>query len=467
MRAGLVLLALTACQPPAPAPPGSLVLIVLDTVRVDHLSAYGYERATSPFLEELAGEGTRYARAWSSSAWTLPAHASMFTGLPPRLHGADQTTLHLQGDQDLLAERLVAAGYQTAGFSNNPWVSADTGLVDGFGRYAELWRRRQRPRTLWGDPTSEAVARWIADERDPEKPFFLFVNLMEAHGPYEPAWRDAWPLLGGPLQTWKRARRYEQVEERGFVRAWYLGDEPVPPEAIEAAKDLYDAEIHQGDAAVARIVAALDQVADPASTTLLVVTDHGETFGEHGLMGHNFSLCETLLRTAVVARGPGFVAGAVEDGVVQLNDVFPTLLAAAGLPYDAQEGALDLHAPPPGIRPLEASYAYPRQVFGTFPPAQRSSRRLDPYRRALAAGLDGRFKLVRDSKGGEEVFDLVTDPGEEHPLPAPDPAVVARLRALAQGLEGDPGEGGGPEGLDPETAEELQRLGYLDGEGMR
>ncbi|MFH1469683.1 MAG: sulfatase [Pseudomonadota bacterium] len=466
MKAALAMLTLAGCQPPAPAPPGNIVLVVMDTVRVDHLSAWGYERGTSPFLESLAGEGTRYERAWSSSAWTLPAHASMFTGLPPRLHGADQTSLHLRGQPSLLAERLATAGYQTAGFSNNPWVSGKTGLAGGFEHFAELWRRDQRPWTLWDDPTSEAVAGWLVGERDPEKPFFLFVNLMEAHGPYEPAWSHAWPMLG-PVGAWQRQRRYGAGEERGFVRSWYLGEEPVPLEAVEAALDLYDAEIHQADAAVARIVRAVDRVADPASTTLLVVTDHGEAFGEHGLMGHNFSLCEPLLRVAFLARGPGFAAGAVERGVVQLTDVFPTLLAAAGLPWDAQEGAMDLHAAPPETRPLEASYAYPRQVFGTFPPAQRKSRRLDPYRRSIAAGLDGRFKLVRDSKGHEEVFDLLADPGEEHPLEQPDPAVVARLRALAQGLEGDPGEGGELDDLDPETAAELERLGYLDGDGMR
>ena len=450
-----------ACTPVDRSQADNIVLIVMDTVRVDHLSAYGYPQATSPYLEELAREGTRYERAWSTSSWTLPAHASMFTGLLPAQHGATQSHLRLRGDHAMLAEQLAEAGYQCAGFSNNPWVSDKTGLDAGFEHYGELWRKKVRPETFLADPSSVAVERWLEGERDPDRPFFLFVNLMEAHGPYEPDWRYAWPSVGGPLETARARSAYGAVQEEGFVRSWYVGAEPVDREALDAARALYDAEIRQVDAAVGRIVAAVDRVADPSTTTLLVVSDHGEGFGEHGHVGHAFSIYDTLLRVPVFARGPGYEAGAVDDRVVQLTDLFPTLMAVAGLAPGEGPGR-DLRSYSDEPRVLAASYAYPEQVLGTFPLAARRGERLAPHRRSFQVGMDGRYKLIIDSNGVEEIYDLEADPGETTPLDHADPALLERLRAVARA--GAVQEGGAGElwELDEETLEALRELGYVE-----
>ncbi len=452
------------CSPPERSSADNVVLIVMDTVRADLLSAYGHAEPTSPYLEQLAGEGTRYDRAWSTSSWTLPSHASMFSGLLPAQHGATQSHLKLRGEPTLLAQRLAEAGYQCAGFSNNPWVSDKTGLHAGFEHFGELWRKKLRPRTVVADHSSVAVERWLEDERDAERPFFLFVNLMEAHGPYEPDWRYAWPAMG-PFETRRAQGAYGELRERGFVRAWYAGDEPVEDEALEAARALYTAEIRQVDAAVERIVRAVDRHADPATTTLLVVTDHGEGFGEHGHVGHAFSVYDTLLRVATIARGPGFEPGAVVDRPVQLIDVHPTLLAAAGLAPQEPGPGRDLRDPAGDDRVLAASYAFPQQVLDTFPPVQRNGDRLDPHRRAFGVGLDGRYKLILDSEGGEEIYDLLEDPQENQPLDTLEPARLERLRAVARaslGTDGGGESGGGVGELDPETAAALRELGYLE-----
>ncbi len=460
--AGVLALAALACATPERSQQANIALIVMDTVRADHLSAYGYERGTSPFLERLCEQGTRFDRAWSSSSWTLPAHASMFTGLLPRDHGASQSHLSLVGQPVQLAQLLARGGYHTAGFSNNPWVSDKTGLAAGFDHYGELWRKRQRPDPLLGDPTSAAVASWLEQDWDRERPFFLFVNLMEAHGPYEPDWKHSWPLLGGPLQVGQARERYQSVDELGLVRSWYAGGQPLDAGVIEGARDLYDAEIRQVDAAVERIVAHVDRHADPADTTLVVTTDHGESFGDHGHVGHAFSVYDNLLRVAMVARGPGFARGVSEPGVVQLVDLFPTLLMSAGV-VPPHQGGIDMRGELPQERGLAASYAYPDQVLGTFPAALRRSAGLDAHRRSFAVGLDGRHKLIIDSEGREELYDLSQDPGELSPLQDAPADLLERLRALAE--SGRPVEHVGPavevDREDQETVQALRALGYL------
>ncbi len=427
---GISSLAMVACSSPDRSSAPNLVLIVMDTVRVDHLSAYGYDRPTSPFLESFADQGTRFDRAWSTSSWTLPAHASMFTGLLPSGHGATQSHLELAGDPTLLAELLAEAGYHCAGFSNNPWISDKTGLAAGFEDFGELWRKKERPETVWADPSSERVQRWLEESWDHDRPFFLFVNLMEAHGPYEPDWIASWATLGGPLEGRRARGAYDPVQDKGFVRQWYGGRQPVDAEALDAAEDLYDSEIRQVDAVVERIVGEVDKWSDPASTTVLIATDHGESFGEHGHVGHAFSVYDTLLKVALLARGPGLEPGAERRETAQLTDLFPTLAGAAGLELDEGPIAMDLRQTLPEQRLLGASYAFPRQVLGTFPPNMRKSDRLDPHRRSFEVGLNGRYKLIRDSLGHEEVYDLLEDPGEERPLEAPDEELLAGVHEL-------------------------------------
>ncbi len=462
-RALPLLLAVAGCAPQPRSSEPNVVLVVMDTVRVDHLGAYGYERDTTPFLDELVTAGTRFDRAWSTSSWTLPAHASMFTGLLPRDHGATQQHLKLRGKPALLAEQLRGAGYQCAGFTNNPWVSSRTGLEAGFEHFEELWRASERPFSPLGDPSSTAVRRWLEGERDPERPFFLFVNLMEAHGPYEPGWRSALELSGGLLDTLTTHHRYRSVGELGLVRSWYLGDAPLDPRVLEAARELYDAELRDVDAAVARIVRAVDEVSDPATTTVVVVTDHGESFGEHGHVGHAFNVYEPLLRVAAVARGPGFEAGAVESRPVQLTDVYSTLLGVAGVELGPGGEGRDWRALSDEPRTLTASYAFPEQVLDTFPPVERDSERLDPHRRSFGVALDGRFKLIRDSNGREELYDLLNDPAELEPIEGSAEGRAEPLRrAIGRVNRGKRAPEARLEGLDGETEAALRELGYLE-----
>jgi arylsulfatase A-like enzyme len=209
-----------------------------------------------------------------------------------------------------------------------------------------------------------------------------------------------------------------------------------------------------------------EAVSDPSTTLLFVTADHGEAFGEHGHMFHAFSVYDTLLRVPLIARGPGIAAGRVETSPVQLTDVFATTLAAAGVqPPDGTRGR-DLRLPLPAERGLHASYAWPVQMLDLIG-EEAEDPAFQRFHRVMRAGIQGRHKIIRDSTGREQVFDVVADPGELHPLEEVDPELRERLRALA----GDPArpsrwevpaEDREQPDWDPAEADALRTLGYLE-----
>ncbi|MFP8879614.1 MAG: sulfatase-like hydrolase/transferase, partial [Myxococcota bacterium] len=171
----------------------NIVLIVVDTLRADRLSSYGYSKPTTPRIDEFAARGVRFANAYSTSSWTLPAHASMFTGLYPIEHGATQENTRLDGRATTLAEAFTADGYATLGVSANGVINVNSGLTRGFSRFVEAWRKLNGkglpPSIGWFSPKDHpnvvAVREFLRD-LDPGKPFFVFVNFVEVHGPYTP-----------------------------------------------------------------------------------------------------------------------------------------------------------------------------------------------------------------------------------------------------------------------------------------
>lgn len=452
-----------------------LVLIVMDTARADLTSVYGWPRPTTPWLEQFARTATRFDRAYSTSCWTLPAHASMFTGELPDVHGADQVSGRLTADLPLLAELLAAAGYQTAGFTRNPWISERSGLQRGFQTFGEVWPgaeglARDEP---GGNPAVQGVEDWLERERDPARPGFLFVNLIRPHAPYVPSWRMARPLLPDEA-TWRESLlRYSSGGPRGLFERHYARVDPLDEQEWGRARGLYEGELRHTDELVRRLVEAVDGArggAPPREAIVLVVSDHGENLGDHDHASHMFSLHESLTRVICLARGPGFPAGAADARLAQLTDLFPTLLAAAGIEPPPGPGR-DLRAPAADGRVLLSRVAWPRIWLESFSPGIEASGVLERYKHALWAAQDERYKLVVASDDQELLFDLADDPREERPL-APDALEPARLGLMRKLIElsrarrpGDSeGEGGSPpsafEGPDAATLEALRALGY-------
>ncbi len=464
--------------------PPSIVMIVLDTARPDLLSLYGHERPTTPFLERFAAAGTRFDRAYSSSSWTLPAHGTLFTGASPKVHRANQTFKRVADSLPLLPEELAAAGYQTAGFSANMWVSELGGLDRGFERFDNLNKDIYAPHiaALAADEegTSEPpdrhyvaarVLEWLAEARDPRRPFFLFVNLVEPHLPYLPPWEQARHFLPSRQARWQAIQRYyPAADAREILFRHYRRREPLSAAEWRTVTHMYEGALRLADDVTREIVAAVDEVSDPENTLIFILSDHGENLGDHGEFTHIFNLYDSNLRILCVARGPGFRAGAVDDRLVQIADVHATALRVAGLEGGPEAQGRDLRGELPGDRVVTAFLEVPHISLGMFPEDLIEDGLLEPYRVEQHAAVGPRFKLIRrlDPSGravGEEVFDLLADAAETRPLPrsAVDAASLRPLDAAlaAAGVTAD-GEAAGLEDLPPEVLEGLRALGYVN-----
>lgn len=444
----------------------NVVVIVMDTARPDFLSVYGHPRPTTPFLDGLAQSAVVYDRAYSTSCWTLPAHASLFSGQPPEVHGTAQTNTQFPAALPLLAEELRDAGYQTAGFSNNPWVSQTTGLDRGFESFADRWRERdpdaERPA---GHPTVAAIAKWIAGERDAERPAFVFVNLTEPHMPYRPPWRHAEPFVASRTE-WQRALADLFPPKSGasaLMVRHYARREPLPDSDWPRLSSLYEGDLRACDDVVGQIVRSLDASLDPENTLLFVLSDHGENLGDHDHVNHVFNLYESNLRIALMARGPGFARGAREARLAQITDLHPTILAAAGLAASGSADALDLRAALPPERVLRASLDWPKITLTVFSePIAANGGPLDRYKRALSAAVSQRWKMIRGSDGAIEVYDLAADPHETKPvaLQESDPRTYDALLAFLEHTDGSSTTPGSGLPTDPATLDALRALGY-------
>jgi len=461
----------TCSAPPPPEPPLNVVVIVLDTARPDYLSVYGHPRPTSPFLEEFASAGTRFDRAYSVSGWTLPAHASLFSGLLPDVHGANQRSRKICEAVPLLAERLVRAGYQTAGFSNNPWVSVKTGLARGFERFRRVLPRDAIPGGKPAHATVAAVQQWFEQEREEGRPFFLFVNLIEPHLPYKPPLQAALPFFSSKEEFDAAVLRFFPTGAPSTLQnRHYARQEPLDDREWDLLRRLYEGELRFTDEITRALVSLVDQASAPAKTLVFLISDHGENIGDHGHISHIFNLYESNLAIVCLARGPGFSAGAVRDDLVQIVDLYPTILRAAQLEPEPACAGVDLRGPPSGERTLRAMLDFPYVSLGMFSDDIVASGVLDAYKHDLVSAVGARFKTIRASDGAREDFDLARDPDERAPL-AQNDASQADRRAVADALARPPGSplctgtGVGPE-FDPETHQEMQALGYVgDDEG--
>ncbi|WP_423750907.1 sulfatase [Salinirarus marinus] len=469
--------------------PGNVLFVVMDTVRKDHLTPYGYDRPTTPGLDAFAEEATVFEEAVAPAPWTLPVHASLFTGLYPSQHGADQENPYLDG-ATTLAQTLSAAGYDTACYSSNAWITPYTHLTDGFdaqdnffevmpgdflsGPLARAWRTLNDNESLravadklvsLGNTAHEYLAGGEgADSKTPavvdrtkafiddSEEFFAFVNLMDAHLPYHPPDEFAAEFAPGVDST--------AVCQNS--KAYNSGARDIDDDEWDAIRSLYDAEIAHIDAQLTRLFDWLKETDRWDDTTVVVCADHGELHGEHGLYGHEFCLFDPLVNVPLMVKHPALDADRRGD-TVELLDCYHTVLdaldVAGGVPDAPDETAVpldrtrsllsddyrafaDVADPDPGQAAGESG----EYAFVEYSRPVVELKQLEEKANAAGISLDeeSRFysrmraarrpdaKYVRVDRVPDEAYRLDADPDETTNLAGgDDDAVAATERALA------------------------------------
>ena len=431
------------------AAPPNIILVTIDTLRPDHLSCYGYGRETSPFIDGLAARGTLFRNAYATSSWTPPSMASIFTSLYPRSHGVNHGHLSqlrkkvvmqelLSPDFMTIPEALKANGYATFGVSTNPHMYPGTGFERGFDRFAGLW---------FSDAlaTNEEVAK-LKEEIGAARPYFLWVHYFDPHDPY--LMRDPWireyAVQRSACKKWARMTMKEIRERQEEIAA--------DPEALRALGDLYDSEIAFTDNALREL---FELLAVDEKALVIITSDHGEGFLDHGLLGHGNSLFEELIRVPLVVALPAGEARARSVAeAVSITDVFPTILAAAGA------------AVPAGIdgKSLLPLVKGAREDTGRTLLAEQSRGPRENYLKAIR---QRRWKAIFRGDELEEplLFDLETDPLERKNAADERAGGAGSMRdALGGWLEAHP-EFEAPladRGMEKNRVDELRSLGYLD-----
>jgi len=440
-------------QPGArPGRPWNVLLITIDTLRADHLGAWGYSRPTSPEIDALAAEGALFERAYTYWPKTRASFVMMLTGLTPSRNGFSKTHPRLLDFNPTIAQWLGEAGYDTGAAVDNPNVASELGYARGFAEYVETWEdpaletEMDRTRAI-----TEYGRRFLAASR--ERPFFLWLHYVNPHTPYEPP---------PPLDT--AFVEGSAGPPLGLVEGFHGG---LPRSlAIPGRRDLawyvaqYDGEVRAADEAVGEVLRALRGSPAAEETLVILTSDHGESLGDHDYyFDHGADLHGASLHVPLVIRAPGAPPGLRRSELASTLDLFPTILDAVKLSY------------PPDLvgRSLMGAVR-----GGSLEGDERLFAQNDHHHRAT---WDGRFKLVAEPVGSRdrlELFDLGEDPGETRNVRQQEPAAFREQRraldlhferadrewgATRRRVEGAPE---GESGLSAEACERLRALGYVD-----
>ncbi len=420
--------------------PQSLVLVVVDTLRADHLGCYGYARPTSPFLDRLAAGGVEFLHAYAQASWTKPATASLLTGLYPTEHGASELG-RLRPEVETLASVLRRRGYRTMGVVANGFLSKTFGFDRGFDDYVELWTGQGKGNAdpSWEDALA-TVSGW-PHERFTE-PFFLFVFLIDPHTPYapKPPYRDL--FLTDPARVAVGLGSVGTVA--GLEKA---GKAALAPASLGDLIALYDAEIRYTDDGLRAFVDLLERRGVAGRTLVAVTADHGEGLFDHATLTHGDELYREQVHIPLVLAHPRLPAGRKVRAIAQGIDLVPTVLDLLHVGWTGGEGRslvplIDDDAP-------DGGEAYLQEKKG----------RVD-----LVSLVSGHRQLIHDrARDRWELYDLEADVREAHDLWAPgrSPELEQRLRAYLDRLP-QPAESAGPAPApDEERTRNLRALGYV------
>ncbi|WP_435348867.1 sulfatase [Haloarchaeobius sp. HRN-SO-5] len=475
----------------------NVVLIVMDTARARTVLG---RPDVMPNLHRIADEGVTFENAFTTGPWTLPSHASMFTGQYTSDHGTHAGSRRFDPDVPTLAELLQGAGYRTVGISNNTWVSPDFGFDCGFDTFDVAWELvdggvdlptiaksnegttaqitavcrnlldSEAPKTILNAAFSKLLRRrfddgalvtnWRIRRRlsngRAHRPFFMFVNYLEPHLEYSPPDRFR--------PDWLDASDVEDVNQDAW--AYICGSEEMDERDFEALTSLYEGELAYLDYRIGQVYDFLDERDLLDETALFVVGDHGENIGEHGLMDHQYCLYDTLLHVPLVARYPSeYDGGEHREELFEVRDLYPTILDLAGVDVPADDGVSTTRlGDGEGREYVLGEYLTPQ------PSMEALAERVDDvpdevrrYDRGLRSIRTREWKYIQATDGTDELYDVRVDPLETDDVVSANDDVrddlAARLESDLGEFEQSSDDHGGE--IDGATERRLEDLGYL------
>jgi arylsulfatase A-like enzyme len=417
--------------------PRNLILISLDTLRADRLGAYGYDRDTSPALDALAARGARFETVIAESNWTLPSHVTLMSGLPPQIHGVVIPDQAPSADVPLLAEILREQGFRTVGLTAGRFLTRRYGFDRGFEVFNDGDLSFARALAI----ARKRLGGFAEDER-----FFLFVHSYDIHCPYDP------PKVYA--RRFETRSKVDHVPTQGRCGNPHFNRMKLSSGQARFLSDRYDAGIRYADDLLAKFLADLDHRGQLDDTLVVVVSDHGEEFMEHGKVGHRGTLYMQSLRVPWLLAGPG-VPEVVVDEPVGLADVMPTLLELLEVPAVPTRGG--------SKRSLllgERGSDPQRLVFSQN----------DWGLRLYSAVVGDRQIIVDDIRGKARFYDWRADPDEQLDLAGKQAdkelnhALWLRARSEFERRKQDPGRFAAEALGDASTEqrEQLEALGYIE-----
>ena len=416
----------------------NVLVIIVDALRADHLSTYGYARGTSPYATKLASRGVLFENAIAAAPWTLPSHASILTGRLPHETGAARPDGYVDQGLPTLAEAFRERGYRTAAFSANWWFFARRlGFGRGFLHFEDFssvisavaqTNLGQRIQNLllklklldvaMGRAPARQINHHILHWLDRgQGPFFVVVNYMDVHEPYLP-----------PLECFHRFSKRARPAGEVFLGNPHL--DQLAPSEVQNEMDAYDASIYCLDGQIAALVHALQARRLMQNTILVFTSDHGDGFAEHGLMSHGNSLYRELIHVPLIMVGPGIPVRTAVERPASMTWLAPTLLSLTG----ASSGQFFGPA-------MNLSWTGVAQSAWPDPVSEVAQMYQDPnapnYSGALVSVVTSKWHLIAGGKKGEELFAWGGDSAEKQNLSNANPAVTEMLRGDLQRVEAE------------------------------
>ena len=494
----------------------NVLFVVLDTARGETVLS-GLHNGVMPATGRIAEEGTTFRNVMSVSPWTLPSHASLFTGQYTSDHGTHTGRRYFDPSATPLAKRLRDAGYTTAAISGNIWISPEFGFDAGFDQFSMQWdvfwdsadlsrvsaadgvRNRLRAlseslspanahktvaNALYGRIldgrcdkgawlTTRRATRWIENRRS-GTPFFLFINYLEPHLEYDPPAGYGEKFLPAGLDS----TVFEEINQDPWQ--YIAGNVEMTDREFSALEALYKGELNYLDRHIGRLYRALSAAGILDETVIVVMSDHGENIGDHGLMDHQYCLYDTLLNVPLVVRYPdAFETGKETDAAAETRDLYPTILELAGVDTATDSDSVSTNSLVPGTETgtgtsggsgsspgrdrAIAEYLLPQpsmnaleKYFGELP------AQMETYDRALRSIRTDDWKLIEGTDGSVELYDLSRDPAETTNLAADHPETLEELRTQLERERGPIRRGTDRLGtISDRSKQRLSDLGYL------